>query len=1790
MPDYSGAGFLSNQILIKHTIMKTLSLIIFLLGLYLVLAGDAFSQPYYYNSGDPSNTANWGNMPGGGGSNPPDFFQPVEYIIENTKNAVVNSAWSFGSNATTLRVNTGGTLTANAPVTIGFSVNFQLDSAASYIHNNTGMPPSTIYQGVENFNKKSSIKINNWVNIITGITFGVTPNPNGYYFGNLEINWEGCNGEWYQGLTTHAYLCENDFRVTSTGKGIFIFGANPNSANIIIIVRNYIQTGGEVDLALGTTLPNTFPTMLTISNSFQKTGGILDGNGGSSFGQISFASASFIPGDTTFQTFYNAGTTRRIRFVVADGCRLRLLSNLPLSTNNNTCGLIVGQAAALDCGVYQVSGLGPFTLYNNATLKMASPFGFKTSSSGNITTTGTKTFGMNDTLEYNGTSPQVLGDSLPTLFPAVIKVNNPEGVSLSKTTRITNLIKFVNGRLNVGDYNLIIPKYSDAVAMIQSGVSKNNFININGTGSVKFWAGSTGLYLIPVGSGTNISTVAMNFNTITPDSFSIRVANGFPTNALPGDTSYLAKKRWIIKENMPGESYAHVSFSFDTLTDAGKNFHFSFNVTDAPYIGVHDAGYDGGFIPYIGQYVSNLNVPNEVGINSTTLISTFNEDNFFIAGNMEGVYESFYYNAGEPSLHSSWTKFPDGTGPNPPNFANSKIMYVAQNKNAVFNSSAAFGSGTVVRAKGNGIITTNQPVTCYGKFELEDSAVYNHNNTGNPVSTIFNGYELFSNNSTLNFTMWSDTTHKLFDGLMNAPSLGNVTVNFVNLPNPLPGSKWRNQGHPLITGDLKLISSSGYDIGLVPVADFQASVQVNGNVQIGDTLNFPDRYAVLDLAVGTTQPAGQCAMSLEVGGNIDIQTGGIISTVYPDMARGRIIFNGGKKHTFYCYNPFQWQTFNLGNSNFPNLIYPNDTLVLKSDMYNSSQAPFLFTDVWEVQGVLDMGTYAVRSLNLRVKENAKVITRSNDGLKIALSTIQTADFQGGSTLEFAGTGPQNFCAPDFSEIKNIPSLKINNQSNLTMNIDSVLVSDSLVFQNGKLISSGQNYLWIKNYTKFNISNVNSFIDGPLKIIAEFGMPTKYLPLGKGNTPRTLMLHQFDNTYGEWLVEYFNTGQVFGDSLGPSLTNIINTEYYTINRLAGTASAQLGLHWGPSTGITSTENLLVSRWNGTMWENKGGYDVVGTPDSGFVVSQFVNDFSPFVIGKGSSVNPNDIIITEFRLGANDNVNDEFIEFYNTTDAPVYINTTDGTPGWAAVTSDGVSRFVIPAGTIIPAKGHYLVTNSNGYSLNAYPSGNGTTAIGDLTYASDIPQNTGIALFRSAFIYSPENRICAAGFMSSGSLYKEGAGITNLNGVAGAVDYSIFRIETTGGPKNTGDNAADFNCGDPNGTAIGMGQNLAAPGPQNLSSPVNQGEGLIVTFADPSLPVNGQPNFFRDLTSDPANNSWLGTLDFRFKIKNQTGNPITRLRFRLANLSTFPAPMGIADLRARTGNDINILVNGNNTPCFGTVVEMPPNQPNGSGLNSSMSINSISMGTPLANNDSIYVHLYFGCQQTGNINVSFIMEALADGSAGAEGTGSGISIPFTITGTDMNPLPVELTSFTAAAERNNVNLNWSTMTEINNSGFDIERKLISDSTWNKIGFIQGSGNTTQTKNYKYEDRNLITGKYNYRLKQIDYNGNFSYHNLQNEVNVGIPDKFYLSQNYPNPFNPSTKINFEVPKDSKVSLQIFDMTGRLVATLLNNQDHSAGYYTVQFNASAFASGTYFFRMAAGDFVQTKKMQLIK
>jgi hypothetical protein len=189
-----------------------------------------------------------------------------------------------------------------------------------------------------------------------------------------------------------------------------------------------------------------------------------------------------------------------------------------------------------------------------------------------------------------------------------------------------------------------------------------------------------------------------------------------------------------------------------------------------------------------------------------------------------------------------------------------------------------------------------------------------------------------------------------------------------------------------------------------------------------------------------------------------------------------------------------------------------------------------------------------------------------------------------------------------------------------------------------------------------------------------------------------------------------------------------------------------------------------------------------------------------------------------------------------------------------------------------------------------------------------------------------------------------------------------------------------------------------------------------------------------------------------------------------------------------------------------------------------------------------------------------------------------------------VPVELASFSAITLNDGIQLKWTTSTELNNTGFEIERSIDNQVDFMAVGFVEGNGTTTEINTYSFTDRLELRGinSIYYRLKQIDFDGTYNYSNVI-KVDVNIPNGFVLNQNYPNPFNPSTRISYSVASEEFVSIKVHDFIGREVSTLIN-ETKSAGNYEVVFDASDLPSGTYFYTLRAGEFISTKKMMLIK
>ncbi len=229
-----------------------------------------------------------------------------------------------------------------------------------------------------------------------------------------------------------------------------------------------------------------------------------------------------------------------------------------------------------------------------------------------------------------------------------------------------------------------------------------------------------------------------------------------------------------------------------------------------------------------------------------------------------------------------------------------------------------------------------------------------------------------------------------------------------------------------------------------------------------------------------------------------------------------------------------------------------------------------------------------------------------------------------------------------------------------------------------------------------------------------------------------------------------------------------------------------------------------------------------------------------------------------------------------------------------------------------------------------------------------------------------------------------------------------------------------------------------------------------------------------------------------------------------------------------------------------------------------------------------------QTQGNYNLGYFVTDAALDFTDPSYYSVSLNNPISVTAV----VPVELTSFTAQSSNNSVELKWSTATETNNKGFEVERST-DKVNFSRIGFIPGNGSTTEIHQYAFTDNTVSSGTYYYRLKQLDYDGSYKYSSVT-EVKFSLPVQYSISQNYPNPFNPSTSINFALPAESNVVIDLYNVLGARVMTIASG-DYPAGAHQVSLNAANLASGTYIYSISVSGkdgskFVSSKKMILMK
>ncbi|MEP6635386.1 MAG: DNA/RNA non-specific endonuclease [Acidobacteriota bacterium] len=514
-------------------------------------------------------------------------------------------------------------------------------------------------------------------------------------------------------------------------------------------------------------------------------------------------------------------------------------------------------------------------------------------------------------------------------------------------------------------------------------------------------------------------------------------------------------------------------------------------------------------------------------------------------------------------------------------------------------------------------------------------------------------------------------------------------------------------------------------------------------------------------------------------------------------------------------------------------------------------------------------------------------------------------------------------------------------------LDGVGYTPSTVFGSGAQIGTG-------NYTVFSGTGNSVTVTGLTQ-----------------NTAYHVAVFEYNGTNGT--ADYLTTA--------PATGNQTTAQAYTISGHVqqqggtGISGATITLTGGPLELTTTTD----ANGNYTFTNvAAGGNYTVSAAASGFITSpdsQAFNNLSANQTADFTAIPK--VIISEFRFrgpdpdgaGALTGATDEFVELYNQTDSLIDIS------GWAVVTSDNgaVAKFIAPGGSLLAGRGHLLITGA-GYSL-------GAAAASDGSLSGDIPDGAGVTLFNNSTTFASGTKLDAVGFSGVASpLYREGVGLAPAAGITTDGDYTFARKLVTGVPQATGDNAADFIfIATDAGTYDGTPAVLGAASPENRNSPVQRNATIKASLIDSQQPSTAPPNRLRDGTPGACGgpNCPLGTLTIRRAFRNNTGAPVTQLRFRIVDVTTLGSPGAgptQADLRALTSGTVTVtLTNGTMVTVQGLTLDTPPTQNLGGGVHSTVSAGAITLGSPIGVGASVNVQFTLGVVQGGSFRFLVNVEA-------------------------------------------------------------------------------------------------------------------------------------------------------------------------------------------------------------------------
>jgi hypothetical protein len=823
-------------------------------------------------------------------------------------------------------------------------------------------------------------------------------------------------------------------------------------------------------------------------------------------------------------------------------------------------------------------------------------------------------------------------------------------------------------------------------------------------------------------------------------------------------------------------------------------------------------------------------------------------------------------------------------------------------------------------------------------------------------------------------------------------------------------------------------------------------------------------------------------------------------------------------------------------------------------------------------GTLDMSTFTLSGTLSSV--NNGIIKTSNTS-----ANPIPAGLTWGGTVNYSGASSQSINNGIYS------TLNINNSAGVTLTGDAT-VNTTLNFTSGK-ITTGANKVILGSSASVSGAGAGKYIYGNLLCNISTGTPNKTFTIGDASNYAPVSVAFTNVTVAGTL-----TGSVTGADHSLISTSGINpsksvNHAWTLTNTGiafSSGTATVTLNWvgvGTDADAGSTPaNYIVAKLDGSTWTNPS----LGAKTSTSIVVNGITSFSDFQVGEAAT-NPTDYF-RSVTSGVWSAVSTWQSSSDNSTWVPSVLSPTNlahsitiQNPHTVSVDVDGqTASSIIIAGTLANTASNNLNVSGNWTNNGSFTPVTGTVIFSGTTQTINGSAST---TFNNLTLSNSGLKTLSTIPAVNGTLSMEGtatASAAPTYGGSAILQYKGSGSQTTGAELPSNINNLTINKSNSvalsgstivSGTFaltsgyISLGSNNltvnSISGGSSTSYIITDGTGTLVQNVGPSpvtFPVGFVASDYTPITFSNTGTSQNYFVRVRYIFPDDRTGGLYRQWFVQESIpsSTRLSSLGLA----WTINSIGTLLDPN--PC--DIVENftgdnAPYQKIYGGLDGS----SLSVTTPTLN--------YF----PGNLI-------------------SGVFI--TVVGLN-NALPVELSSFTSAVNGRNINLNWETKTEKNSDKFTVERSN-NGATWVTVGSVKASDLSNSAKQYTFTDKNLQTGKYQYRLMMVDNDGSFMYSKVI-ETEVSTPKNFVLSQNYPNPFNPSTRIDYQLPIDAKVSLEVYNIVGQRVAVIVN-EEQSAGYYTVNFNASSyrnFTSGVYIYKLTSEDHAgknssSIKKMMLLK